>query len=39
MNKHEIQQYMSTGMSHEEAIEEILYWKSIESMLKVKNHG
>jgi hypothetical protein len=33
-SKFEIEQMMSTGMSRKEAVEELLYWRQIDNMLK-----
>lgn len=33
INESEVKQYMSTGMSRSEAIEEIIFWRNVSAML------
>lgn len=38
-SKFEIEQLMSTGLSKQEAIEELLYWRQVNNMFKGNNHA
>lgn len=34
MNEKEIRQYMNTGLTRQQAIEEIIYWQKVSAMFK-----
>lgn len=37
MSEKEIRQWMTTGLTRSEAIEEIKYWQAVSNMLKVRS--